>query len=71
MKIKIESYPCTFEFKTPARFRKFNSHCDARDAILHKAMKALKIVSPCHDYEDYTVEMVEKTKDGEIWHLAS
>lgn len=42
-----------------------------RNRLLIKNMKKLRINSPCHVYEDYIVETVIKTENGEIWHLGS
>ena len=77
MKIKVDTYPETFTFETRAKFPKFvNSgknfaYCKNRNAVLLRALKRLNIDSPCHAYEDYVVESVRKTKDGEVWQLGS
>lgn len=42
-----------------------------RRKLLLRHMKRLKVYSPCHAYEDYVVEEVTETEDGEIWELGS
>lgn len=81
-KVKIVSYPTDFEFVTNIALPKFISSgtvgvdydcemCEVRNQLLHINMKLQKINSPCHAYEDYVVEVVTKTEDGEIWRLGS
>lgn len=80
--IKIDGYPAYFEFKIKTKLPRFVSsgtigkdylceYCDIRNTLLLKYLKKLKINSPCHGYEDYVVEMVTETEDGEIWQLGS
>lgn len=78
--IKIDGYPAHFEFKIRAKLPKFISsgtigkdydceYCEVRNHLLLKYLKRLKINSPYHEYEDYVVEVVTETEDGEIWQL--
>jgi hypothetical protein len=71
MKIEVIAYPTSFEFETKATFPKFDYGCDVRCKELVKAMSELDVNSSSHQYEDYIVEQVEVTKDGERWHLGS
>lgn len=72
MKVTIKDYPETFTFETKAKLPLFNKkHCRKRDGVLHRALALLNINSPLHAYGDYTVESVQKTKDGEVWELGS
>lgn len=73
-KITIEHYPATFSFNTRAKLPKFNRNsysCKVRQKLLLKNLKKFNIDSPCHAYEDYVVELVHKTSNGEIWRLGS
>lgn len=73
-KIQINSYPDTFSFILKEELPAFNRDlgpCETRDRILHEQMRTLKVNSPYHAYEDYTVEVVTKTAEGEIWRLGS
>lgn len=42
-----------------------------RRKLLLKYLKKLNIYSFGHAYEDYVVEVVTETEDGEIWQLGS
>lgn len=71
--IIVIDYPETFRFRTKAELPEFddNEGCDVRCRELLKAMKAQKINSPCHAYEDYAVSTVTKLQYGERWTLDS
>lgn len=73
MKITIKDYPCTFSFEIDRGLPKFKLDQDEclRTEIVREEMRKQKIDSPCHSYDDYIVEMVKETKDGEIWYLGS
>lgn len=71
MRIQINNYPSTFSFHTRKKLPEFEYGCQTRVTILHKKMNKLKPDSPYHSYEDFTVEVVYKTPDGEIWQLGS
>lgn len=42
-----------------------------RQKLLLRYLKKLRIYSFGHAYEDYVVEIVTETEDGEIWQLGS
>jgi hypothetical protein len=44
---------------------------EVRNRLLLKYLTKLKIYSFGHRYEDYVVEVVTETPDGEIWQLGS
>jgi hypothetical protein len=71
MKIYVVGYPTSFTFDIPGKLPRFDGSCKKRDRILRDAMKRLKVNSPNHAYEDYVVEIVEDTGNGEAWHLGS
>lgn len=81
-RIQVKQYPATFEFNIRTELPPFISGttpeghydaemCEVRNDLLLKHMKRLKVNSPCHAYEDYVVEVVTPTLDGEIWQLGS
>lgn len=83
MRIQVMNYPATFEFSIRKKdLPTFISSgtpgmdydcimCEVRNNILYKKLKQLKIRSYGHGYEDYVVEVVTPTPDGEIWQLSS
>jgi len=71
MIIQILGYPQTFSFKTTKKLPKFKDACPVRGKLLVKEMELQDIDSPSHSYDEYVVELIETTKDGEIWSLGS
>lgn len=51
--------------------RKNHKAEEIRQKLLLKYLKKLKVYSFGHGYEDYVVERVTVTEDGEIWQLGS
>ena len=70
MKIKVLSYPLDMEFSTRVVLPKFVYACPVRTKLIRNRLKKLKKYS-CHTAEDFIVEQIEKTPEGEIWHLGS
>jgi hypothetical protein len=73
-KIKIDGYPCTFNFYSPKKFKKFNKKSDydeERQSFLIAKMKKNKLPTNGHSYDDFIIENVEIIEGGEIWHLGS
>ena len=70
-KIAIKVYPASFKFTTNVALPPFSIGCRVRNLVLVDAMENLKIKSPNHSYDDYVVEDVKITKDGERWGLGS
>ncbi len=71
MLIKVRNYPQTFEFETQVEFPKFKYGCEMRREALVQAMQKLKVNSPRHAYEDYTVAKIIKRNGLELWFLDS
>lgn len=71
MQIVVEIYPATFVFQVEEPLPPFKYGCKVRRKILIKEMNLQNIDSPCHAYEDYIVESIEKIPVGERWHLGS
>ena len=69
--IEVVGYPATFHLNTFEKLPKFSGRCKVRDRLLLEALIKLEIDSPCHAYEDYTVERVDKKGRIEFWHLGS
>ena len=68
MKKIIIDYPVLTEFKT---YKKFKDD-DERTEWLVSTLSKKKIHSPCHDYTDYVVELVEKIDNQtEYWVIGS
>jgi len=71
IKIRIGAYPVRFHFDTNVALPPFSYGCRVRQIVLVDAMQRLMIKSPNHSYDDYVVEDVKTTKDGERWGLGS
>ncbi len=71
MIIRVKTYPKSFSIKTDQKFVPFSVQCDFRNELLHLEMERQQIASPYHDYTDYIVESVTKTKNGETWEIGS
>ena len=71
--ITVIDYPDTFSFVTSEKLPKFkvSDPNNVRHPILLEKLRSLKIDSPCHDYEDYDIEDVEKKYGQEFWYLCS
>jgi hypothetical protein len=73
-KITVKDYPSTFSFTIDDDLPEFDEeeeYCEVRTEILHEMMHCMQIPSPCHLYEDYVVQVVEITEEGETWYLGS
>lgn len=69
--ITVLGYPDTFSFITRKELPDFEYGCEVRRSILVKKMKELGVDSPCHGYDEYVVELVEKKYGQEYWQLGS
>ena len=69
MKTIFIDYPTNLSFKTKKTF----ASNEERTKHLHQVLRRKKVESPCHDYTDYVVEMVEPNKYGsfEFWIIGS
>jgi len=71
MKIRIEGYPCTINFRTNTKLPRFKCGCKVRTKIAQDKMKKRRILSPNHDYSDYIVEEIRTNGTWETWYLGS
>jgi hypothetical protein len=71
MKVIIKHYPATFSFKVDDDLPPFKPGCEVRHEILLDQMYDQEIKSYSHEYEDYYICYVRKTRTGEEWILGS
>ena len=70
MKTIFIDYPTMFSFRT----RKTFTNNDERTKYLHYVLRKNKVDSPCHGYNEYSVEFVEpigKANKREYWLIGS
>lgn len=72
-RIMILDYPETMLFNVKKELPEFTDYCEVRQKILLYQLKKKKIHSPCHDYKDYVIEMVQEYPQEkiEIWTIGS
>ena len=73
-KITICHYPQTFSFKTKKELPPFKYGCEIRTKLAEQAMRRHNTHSPCHDYDEYVVEIVDidtEKPNQEFWQLGS
>ncbi len=70
--ITVVGYPSTFSFVVDKPLPAFKYGCEVRRKLLQEAMELQQIESPFHEYDDYVVEEIDVTPNGdEHWHLGS
>jgi hypothetical protein len=70
MKITIVKYPKTFSFETDKKLPRFKYGCDTRTSIVQDELSKIRYKAP-HAPEDFIVESIDETPDGEIWEFGS
>ena len=71
MKVIIKFYPATFSFIVDEELPPFKPGCELRHEILLNELYDQEIESYSHEYEDYYICKVRKTRTGEEWFLGS
>lgn len=69
-KIWINGYPCLVSFHTATDYPPFKYGCPVRTNEARIAIEAHGHNEP-HDTEDFVVEYIIQTPDGEVWEVAS